>query len=158
MTTFNEIIGQKLHGIYQDIFNECSEKTDDGATCYRCSNIIEKVAELSNKYETELDSLKETYRTYTEMTASAYSELATANAKLARVRELCYLDGYTTWDDSMVFALNGFGAHNSEELKKWEAMHGHDIRLKCYAEFGCQLLVDPEDIIRALDEEDKNVI
>jgi hypothetical protein len=80
-------------------------------------------------------------------------ELATANAKLAKVRELCYRDGYTTWDDSMVFALNGFGAHNSEELKKWEAMHGHDIRLKCYAEFGCQLLVDPFDIIRALDEE-----
>jgi hypothetical protein len=83
----------------------------------------------------------------------AKSELATANAKLARVRELCYREGYITWDDSIVFALNGFGAHNSEELKKWEAIHGHDIRLKCYAGFGCQLLVDPEDIIRALADE-----
>jgi hypothetical protein len=81
------------------------------------------------------------------------AKIAELEAKLARVRELCYREGYITWDDSMVFALNGFGAHNSEELKKWEAMHGHDIRLKCYAEFGCQLLVDPFDIIRALDEE-----
>jgi hypothetical protein len=80
------------------------------------------------------------------------AKVADLEARIAKVRELCSQDGYTTWDDSMVFAPNGFGAHNSEELKKWEAAHGHDIRLKCYAEFGCQLLVDPEEIIRALDE------
>jgi hypothetical protein len=99
----------------------------------------------------ELKNLREQIAKETE--ANCKKHWDEANAKLARVRELCYREGYTTWDDSMVFALNGFGAHNPEELKKWEAMHGHDIRLKCYAEFGCQLLVDPEDIIRALDEE-----
>lgn len=30
-------------------------------------------------------------------------------------------------------------------LKEWEEAHGHDARLKCYPEFGCQLLHDEED-------------
>ena len=31
------------------------------------------------------------------------------------------------------------------KLAAWEAAHGHDARLKCYPEFGCQLLPTPED-------------
>ena len=28
----------------------------------------------------------------------------------------------------------------AEQVEQWEAAHGHDVRLKCYAEFGCQVI------------------
>lgn len=27
-----------------------------------------------------------------------------------------------------------------EDLANWERAHGHDVRMKCYAEFGCQVI------------------
>lgn len=27
-------------------------------------------------------------------------------------------------------------------VREWERVHGHDVRLKCYAEFGCQVIED----------------
>lgn len=70
---------------------------------------------------------------------------------LRAVVELCSRDGYTTWDKSMVPMIDG--VYDKAEAKKWEIAHGHDIRLSCYREFGCQLLLDPEDIIQAIEKE-----
>ena len=79
-------------------------------------------------------------------------EIEQLNLKIAKVLEMCYQDGYTTWDDSMVPRNKGRGYERGEALEKWERAHGHDVRLKCYAEYGCQLLVDPLYVIEALGE------
>ena len=34
--------------------------------------------------------------------------------------------------------------HNDPKLIAWEKAHGHDVRSKCYPEFGCQVLPDYE--------------
>src|SRR4051812_5912474 len=34
-------------------------------------------------------------------------------------------------------------------LKAWEAAHGHDVRVKCYVEFGCQVI--EESLEREID-------
>ena len=34
----------------------------------------------------------------------------------------------------------GESPYSGEALVKWEKIHGHDARMKCYAEYGCQLL------------------
>ncbi len=34
-------------------------------------------------------------------------------------------------------------------LDAWEAAHGHDIRLKCYPEFGCQAIEYERDALEA---------
>lgn len=34
-------------------------------------------------------------------------------------------------------------------LDAWEAAHGHDVRLKCYVEFGCLLIEAEVDRLRA---------
>lgn len=65
--------------------------------------------------------------------------------------EMCSRNGYTTWDKSMVPLIDG--AYEEEAAKKWESAHGHDIRLKCYPEFGCQLSIDPEDLLLAIAKE-----
>jgi hypothetical protein len=70
-----------------------------------------------------------------------------AHAAIKRVRELCSRDGYTTWD------RDKFNMKKRDVREAWEAAHGHDFRMKCYPEFGCQLLVDPEEIRDALDGE-----
>lgn len=31
------------------------------------------------------------------------------------------------------------------KVKEWEAVHGHDVRLKCYAEFGCAAIEHESD-------------
>jgi hypothetical protein len=33
-------------------------------------------------------------------------------------------------------------------LVAWEAAHGHDVRLKCYVEFGCQAIENEADMLR----------
>lgn len=65
--------------------------------------------------------------------------------------ERCAKDGYTTWDTSMVPEVDG--KYDPVEAEKWEKAHGHDIRLKCYPEFGCQLLIDPEDLLTEIAKE-----
>ena len=45
------------------------------------------------------------------------------------------------------------GVYNKEQAEAWEKVHGHDIRLNCYPEFGCQLLIDPEDLLLTLIEQ-----
>lgn len=36
-------------------------------------------------------------------------------------------------------------------VEQWERQHGHDVRLKCYVEFGCQVLdADSVDLVRRL--------
>lgn len=32
-----------------------------------------------------------------------------------------------------------------DAIEKWEAAHGHDVRLKCYPEFGCQAIEQAKD-------------
>lgn len=64
---------------------------------------------------------------------------------LKAVLEKCFVNGYMTWDRDKVPLVNG--KYEEEATKKWEAEHGHDIRLKCYPEFGCQLLLDPQELV-----------
>ena len=45
------------------------------------------------------------------------------------------------------------GVYDKEQAEAWEKVHGHDIRLNCYPEFGCQLLIDPEDLFLAIEKE-----
>lgn len=85
------------------------------------------------------------------------SELDEANQHLCFLRalrkavEICAPNGYTTWDTSMVPMIDGH--YDEAEAKKWELAHGHDIRLKCYPEYGCQLLIDPEDLLTEIAKE-----
>lgn len=67
------------------------------------------------------------------------------------VVESCFKDGYTTWDVSMVPLIDG--VYDTGEMAKWEKAHGHDIRLKCYPEFCCQLYIDPQDLIELIEKE-----
>ena len=62
--------------------------------------------------------------------------------KLTYSREPVWLDGPSALAQ---------GRCTAGTLAAWEAAHGHDARTKCYAEYGCQLYVDPEDIRDALD-------
>lgn len=55
--------------------------------------------------------------------------------------------GYTTWDQD---AKLGELPWTDNACREWEKHHGHDPRLKCYPEYGCQLLIDPEDLRAAL--------
>ena len=62
--------------------------------------------------------------------------------ELARLRDdaLAILDpvnGYRPWDQDDRL---GSGPWRGPALRAWEDAHGHDARLKCYAEFGCRLL------------------
>jgi hypothetical protein len=57
-----------------------------------------------------------------------------------RVRALVP-NGYMTWEQPHLM--------NESNIAAWEAVHGHDVRMKCYAEYGCQLLLDPVDAIAA---------
>jgi len=56
---------------------------------------------------------------------------------------------YSTWDRDKKL---GQPPYDKDALVRWESVHGHDVRLKCFPEFGCQLLLDPEDVIDALAE------
>jgi hypothetical protein len=71
---------------------------------------------------------------------------------LRAVVELCIEGGYMPFDKSMLTSTDGI-SWDKVEVAKWEEVHGHDIRLKCYPEFGCQLLIDPRDILEAIEEE-----
>jgi hypothetical protein len=76
---------------------------------------------------------------------SLTAETERLRGQVERVRALCHSEGYTTWDQ-------GEPPWGDDVVYAWEAAHGHDIRTKCYAEFGCQLLVDPVDVLAALAE------
>jgi hypothetical protein len=65
------------------------------------------------------------------------------------VLDLCDRGDYTTWDVDEHLPGKGWKPDDPKVLA-WEAAHGHDARLKCYPEFGCQLLLDPEDVRSAL--------
>lgn len=43
-------------------------------------------------------------------------------------------------------------AEQTEEVRQavtdWEAGHGHDIRLKCYPEYGCQALLNEIELLQ----------
>lgn len=79
------------------------------------------------------------------------SEETKALRALRTVIEKCAPNGYTTWDTSMVPMVDG--KFDPTETEKWEKAHGHDIRLKCFPEFGCQLLIDPEDLLTDIKKE-----
>lgn len=49
---------------------------------------------------------------------------------------------YQPWDR---YEKLGEPPWSGPALKAWEAAHGHDVRLKCYPEFGCQLLHGEEE-------------
>lgn len=90
-----------------------------------------------------------------DFTINAYGdfecdELSIAKALRVAV-EMCSVNGYTTWDKSMVPLIDG--KYDEKETNQWEIIHGHDIRLKCYPEFGCQLLIDPEDLLTEIAKE-----
>lgn len=36
---------------------------------------------------------------------------------------------------------------DSSAVKAWEEAHGHDVRLKCYPEFGCQAIQNENDLL-----------
>lgn len=72
------------------------------------------------------------------------------NRALTRLRELCYQNGYTTWDTDSV-KLDEEGRFDIREAIEWEKVHGHDIRLPCYPEYSCQLYIDPKEIIEILE-------
>lgn len=74
-----------------------------------------------------------------------------ARAAFARIDAALALgerDGYTTWDRDERL---GDSPWDLEAIERWEAVHGHDPRLKCFAEYGCQLLIDPADLRAALE-------
>lgn len=79
-------------------------------------------------------------------------EKAMLISALQAVLAMCSRNGYTTWDRNKVVPLID-GKYNVEGSKNWEAAHGHDIRLKCYPEFGCQLLLDPSNVREAIEGE-----
>jgi len=47
--------------------------------------------------------------------------------------------------------------NDSHAVAMWEQAHGHDVRVKCYAEFGCQV-IEPtlerriEELLRKLEQ------
>lgn len=36
--------------------------------------------------------------------------------------------------------LDGPPWHSGPELETWEEAHGHDVRVKCYVEYGCKAI------------------
>lgn len=68
---------------------------------------------------------------------------------LTEILEMCFAVGYTTHDRSGV-GMDRFGAYDKVEAEKWEAIHQHDIRLPCYVEHGCALLIDPINILELI--------
>ena len=76
--------------------------------------------------------------------------------ELARLRDgaqavLDAANGYRPFDRDKLGALPK--PDGSLMVVAWEAAHGHDVRTKCYAEYGCQLLEveGAENILALLD-------
>lgn len=82
--------------------------------------------------------------------AAALSESSRLRERMAAVRALCFRDGYTTWDVEKHLPGQGWKP-DDPKVVAWETAHGHDPRLKCYPEYGCQLLIDPEDLLAILE-------
>lgn len=106
--------------------------------------------------EAARERLRELRRLLPKTTYTSTDERTIAVGALAFLvdgftRVLNLLDGdYTTWDQDKKFDGIPGPNHDEPSILAWEKAHGHDIRLKCYAEFGCQLLLDPEDVRAAL--------
>lgn len=49
------------------------------------------------------------------------------------------MSGYRPWDQGRHLGPPPWKP-SDPALVAWEAAHGHDVRLKCYAEFGCLVL------------------
>jgi hypothetical protein len=56
-----------------------------------------------------------------------------------------------------IFALSREAKEQlAEDIANWEAAHGHDVRQKCYREFGCMALeYEERDLLERLVEEVK---
>lgn len=56
---------------------------------------------------------------------------------------------YRCWDREEKLGSVPEGGFKPTDPKviAWEAAHGHDLRLKCYPEFGCLLIPDFEDMV-----------
>lgn len=76
--------------------------------------------------------------------------LREANAALDKVRTLCSQNGYTTYDQEKHLGPPPW-KHDDPAVQAWEKAHGHDVRLECYPEYGCLLLIDPYDVIAAIE-------
>lgn len=66
---------------------------------------------------------------------------------------------YRAWDRDEKLGPVPEGGFKPDDPKvvAWEAAHGHDLRLKCLPELGCQLsYVLVEDVTEALDAIDKH--
>jgi hypothetical protein len=46
---------------------------------------------------------------------------------------------YEPWDQDAQLGPPPWDPHD-EKVQAWEKAHGHDVRLKCYVEFGCQVI------------------
>lgn len=64
--------------------------------------------------------------------------------------ELISAQGYQPFDQEKWL---GDPPWSGPALEEWEAVHGHDARLKCYAEYGCQVIEAPwaQNTIELLD-------
>ena len=100
--------------------------------------------------EARLAEIKKHWR----IPASSYYRRADASSLIAALEAVLAMttrNGYTTWDSHNVL-VNTDGTFDKKEAEEWEMAHGHDIRTKCYPEFGCQLWLDPEEIRIAITE------
>ena len=57
--------------------------------------------------------------------------------------------GYTRFDQQDKL---GSPPWSGPVLEAWEAAHGHDARLKCYPEFGCQVIESALEAVEAENE------
>jgi hypothetical protein len=58
---------------------------------------------------------------------------------------------YRPWDQEEKLGEPPW-SKDDPKLQAWEAAHGHDVRLKCYPEFGCQALEAEHNRLREFAE------
>lgn len=97
----------------------------------------------------KIEEMEKGYDEWSLDTNLAYLAPYLAFSALRAVVELC--KPYCEHNIKNVTKVNG--VYDKEQAEAWEKVHGHDIRLNCYPEFGCQLLIDPEDLLLAIKKE-----